>query len=164
MFASPVICAVGSILDRLFYCKPLEVAARDQQRYQSCCRFMVIVLESTNQRERFVCMEAILLCETVCFTLCERKRSLHAQLPSVAITVSPPNCCQLQHNLPLFTSIHPFTLSYSGPAPALNKDLMSPNHLSGRSDQSFNTHQQVMWMRPQPDTEALKKKTAENAA
>lgn len=57
-------------------------------------------------------------------------------------------------------SIHP---SIHGPAPALNKDLMSPNHLSGRSDQGCNTQQQVPRMRSQPDTEVLKT-TAEKAA
>lgn len=42
------------------------------------------------------------------------------------------------------------------PAPALNKDLMSPNHLSGKSDQLCNTQQQDLRMRPHPDTEVLK--------
>lgn len=69
---------------------------------------------------------------------------------------SPWPCQSVASLSSTLPSIHPSPPPDFGPAPALNKDLMLPNHLSGRSDQSCNTQQQVPRMRPQPDTEVLK--------
>lgn len=56
---------------------------------------------------------------------------------------------------PICLFIHPFIHPFippaaRGPAPALYKDLMQPNHLPGRWDQGCNTQQQVPQMRSQP--------------